>query len=180
MIINYFCYGHFSHPNIETHRRAGSVPGVGRRKRAPEGRSAPRTPAAPTGTGQLPPQLDLDSCLGMTSPGKLSVSTGQWYYNPRPAGPLDFPPPAGRGVRPPLSRLLGNVATRGKRHSKADLCQDPKKIQEPGSAGSKIWDPGGSWIQQLRFCRGIQGILDPALQILQEILWILDPALQIL
>ena len=62
----------------------------------------------------------------------------------------------------------------------ADLCQDPKKIQDPGSAGSKIWDPGGSWIQQLRFCRGIQGILDPALQILREILWILDPALQIL
>ena len=61
-----------------------------------------------------------------------------------------------------------------------DLCQDPKKIQGPGSAGSKIWDPGGSWIQQLRFCRGIQGILDPALQILREILWILDPALQIL
>ena len=62
----------------------------------------------------------------------------------------------------------------------AGLCQAPKKIQDPGSAGSKIWDPGGAWIQQLRFCRGIQGILDPALQILLEILWILDPALQIL
>ena len=41
--------------------------------------------------------------------------------NPRPAGPLDFPPPAGGGGLenpPPLSRLLGHVATRGKRHSK--------------------------------------------------------------
>ena len=56
----------------------------------------------------------------------------------------------------------------------SDLCQDPKKIQDSGSAGSKIWDPGGSWIQQLRFCQGIQGILDPALQILREILSVLD------
>ena len=40
--------------------------------------------------------------------------------NPCPAGPLDFPPHAGGVLRPPdpLSRLLGHVATRGKRHSK--------------------------------------------------------------
>ena len=38
--------------------------------------------------------------------------------NPRPAGPLDFPPPAGGDETPPLSRLLGHVATRGKRQSK--------------------------------------------------------------
>ena len=48
----------------------------------------------------------------------------------------------------------------------ADLCQDPKKIRDPGSAGSKIWDLGGSWIQNFRFCWGILGILDPAFQIL--------------
>ena len=59
-------------------------------------------------------------------------------------------------------------------------CAKIKKDQDPGSTGSKVWDPGGSQILQLRLCRGIQGILDPTLQILREILWILDPALQIL
>ena len=39
----------------------------------------------------------------------------------------------------------------------ADLCQDPKKIEDPGSAGSKIWDPGGSWIQHFRFCERSYG-----------------------
>ena len=44
-----------------------------------------------------------------------------FVFNPRPAGPLDFPPPAGGGAvveTPPLSQLLGHVATRGKRNSK--------------------------------------------------------------
>ena len=49
------------------------------------------------------------------------MDVGQRYFNPRPDGPLDFPPPDGGGALkspPPLSRLLGHVATRGKRHSK--------------------------------------------------------------
>ena len=79
-----------------------------------------------------------------------------------------------RVARVPGSVDTQMVAVPGR--CQADLCQDPKKIQDPGSAGSKIWDPGESWIQQLMFCRGIQGILDSALQILRKILWILDPA----
>ena len=40
--------------------------------------------------------------------------------NPRPAGPPDFPRPAGGCLNTPLlTRLLGHVATSGKRHSKA-------------------------------------------------------------
>ena len=51
--------------------------------------------------------------------GGVSTTPISAKVNPRPAGPLDFPPPAGGVVEtPPLSRLLGNVATRGKRHSK--------------------------------------------------------------
>ena len=40
--------------------------------------------------------------------------------NPRAAGTLDFPPPAGGLLRTthPLYRLLGHVAIRSKRHSK--------------------------------------------------------------
>ena len=60
------------------------------------------------------------------------------------------------------------------------LCQDPKKIQGPGSVGSKIWDLDGSWIQHLRFCRGILGILDPAFQVLSWDPGVLDPAFQVL
>ena len=32
-----------------------------------------------------------------------------------------------------------------------DLCQDPKKIRDPGSAGSKIWDLYRSWILYFNF-----------------------------
>ena len=53
------------------------------------------------------------------------------------------------------------------------LCQDPKKIRDPGSAGSKIWDLDGSWIQHFRVCRGILGILDPTCSFCREIL--MDP-----
>ena len=49
----------------------------------------------------------------------LVLDDGPEHINPRPDGPLDFPPPDGGLLRaPPLSRLLGHVATRGKRHSK--------------------------------------------------------------
>ena len=42
------------------------------------------------------------------------------HFNPRPAGPLDFPPPAGGCLNTPrLSRLLRNVEQNGKRRSKA-------------------------------------------------------------
>ena len=53
----------------------------------------------------------------------ISSIASQRIVNPRPAGPLNFPAPDG-GARslespPPLvTRLLGHVATRGKRHSK--------------------------------------------------------------
>ena len=33
----------------------------------------------------------------------------------------------------------------------ADMCQDPKKIWDPGSPGSRIRDPGGSWILYFHF-----------------------------
>ena len=58
--------------------------------------------------------------------------------------------------------------------SKADMCQDPKKIRDPGPPGSRIRDHWGSWILYFHFltgswrswtlsrqhCRGILGILD--------------------
>ena len=42
------------------------------------------------------------------------------FHSPRPAGPRDFPPPdEGGGLEsPPLTRLPGHVAIRGRRHSK--------------------------------------------------------------
>eukprot|EP00915_Cephaloidophora_sp_WS-2016_P005949 GHVH01007837.1.p1 GENE.GHVH01007837.1~~GHVH01007837.1.p1 ORF type:complete len:102 (-),score=13.45 GHVH01007837.1:187-492(-) len=42
------------------------------------------------------------------------------------------------------------------------MCQDPKKIRDPGSTGSKISDLDGSWILCFQFCREILWILDPA------------------
>ena len=54
--------------------------------------------------------------------------------------------------------------------SASGLCQDPKKIRDPGS---KIWDLDGSWIKQFRFCCGILGILDPTCSFCREIL--MDP-----
>ena len=60
----------------------------------------------------------IDSCL--------SSSDFDWkhlLFNPRPAGPLNFSPPAGGGggalERPLLSRLLDNAARRSRRRSKA-------------------------------------------------------------
>ena len=50
----------------------------------------------------------------------------------------------------------------------ADMCQDPKKIRDPGSAGSKIWDLEGSWILYFHFSRGILEILDPVEPILSR------------
>ena len=62
----------------------------------------------------------------------------------------------------------------------ADMCQDPRKIRDPGSGSRRIQDPG------LAFCRRIQWILDLVnsfygiLRILDLVLkkccWILAPA----
>ena len=48
------------------------------------------------------------------------------------------------------------------------MCQDPKKIRDPGSAGSKIWDLEGSWILHFHFCREILQILDLVVPILPQ------------
>ena len=42
----------------------------------------------------------------------------------------------------------------------ADMCQDPKKIRDTGSPGSRIWDIEKFWIIFL-YSRGILGILYP-------------------
>ena len=52
----------------------------------------------------------------------------QIQFNPRPDGPLDFPPHDGGGnlesPPPSLTRLLGHVAIRGKRHSEERQSHD--------------------------------------------------------
>ena len=48
----------------------------------------------------------------------LQNITVMFGLNPPPDGPLDFPQPDGGLLRPPITRLLGHVVTRGKRHSK--------------------------------------------------------------
>ena len=45
------------------------------------------------------------------------------------------------GVRGVDSGMIRAIEKRLVRGSRPDLCQDPKKIQDPGSTGSKIWDP---------------------------------------
>ena len=56
---------------------------------------------------------------------KLGLRKAKYVYviNPRPDGPLDFPPPDGGGGgrlnTPRLSRLLRTVVQNEKRHSKA-------------------------------------------------------------
>ena len=47
------------------------------------------------------------------------VGSRRHLVNPRHAGPLDFPPPAGVFEHPRLSRLLRIVEQNGKRRSKA-------------------------------------------------------------
>ena len=42
-----------------------------------------------------------------------------------------------------------------------DMCQAPKKIRDPGSSGSMIWDIEGSWILYFYFTIEILGILNP-------------------
>ena len=49
-----------------------------------------------------------------------------------------------------------------------DMCQDPKKIQDPGSAESMIWNIEGSWILYFYFTIGILGILNPDEPILSQ------------
>ena len=41
------------------------------------------------------------------------------------------------------------------------MCQDLKKIRDPGSPGSRIRDIAGSWILYFDFFHGILEILDP-------------------
>ena len=89
---------------------------------------------------------------------------GSWNFahwlNPRPAGPLDFPRPAGGGVWTPprLSRLLRIVEQNGKRRSKAReksfrnhfghfLAQ--VKIDVTRGQNSKIFQNGFSTIKSL-------------------------------
>ena len=55
-----------------------------------------------------------------------------------------------------------------------DMCQDPKKIRDPGSAESKIHGLCGSWILSCSFCRRILGIQDLNIFIYCGILKILD------
>ena len=56
---------------------------------------------------------------GISSVLALLTTQLRGLFNRRPDAPLDFPPPDGVVVEnPPLTRLLGHVATRGRRHSK--------------------------------------------------------------
>ena len=72
------------------------------------------------------------------------------------------------------ARLLHAVPELKLHGSCPDVCQDPKKIRDPGSSGSRIRDLGGSWILYFHFplgsyrswilsrqyCWGILGFLD--------------------
>ena len=62
-------------------------------------------------------------------------------FSPRPDWPLDFPPPDGGALEsppPPLSRLLGHVATRGKLCAAVFWQSGKKKRREGGLSRAPI------------------------------------------
>ena len=54
----------------------------------------------------------------------------------------------------PLDRLSQAATRPNPQQQPPDMCQDPKKIRDPGSPGSRIRDPERSWSLYFHFIVG--------------------------